>query len=247
MQSLISSPRATILNLIFLHLYPGAIILAAYVVLAPIMISYHFPGLAALLLAELFILAPLELGHIANWNVRGIKEKLKKEIGFTWRPAWWKLTLWSLLGLLVCAIVYAPMFVAGLWLKNEIFSWLPGWFLEPGFEASARTALIITFNLGIVIDGFIGPIVEEIYFRGYLLPRMQWLGNLAPIINAILFTLYHFWQPHNYAAILMVSLVLSYAAWWKKSIWLSACIHCLMNILGSTTGLFAAIGGVVPY
>jgi uncharacterized protein len=37
--------------------------------------------------------------------------------------------------------------------------------------------------------------VEEFYFRGYLLPRLSRFGNWAPLINAVLFSLYHFFTP----------------------------------------------------
>ncbi len=223
-------------RLVALHLYPGLIILVFYVLVAPIVVSHGFPGMLALLAAELFILVPIGFAHLLDWKTP-----------FSYRPATGKLILWSLLGFVACLVLYAPMFTVGLWARTHLFYWLPSWFYDPGFSWASQNALITTFALGILIDGVVGPVVEELYFRGYLLPSMSGLGNMAPLINAALFTVYHFWQPHNYPGIFAVALILSYAAWWKKSVWLSIGIHCLVNIVGSATGLMAAIGGVKPY
>ena len=37
--------------------------------------------------------------------------------------------------------------------------------------------------------------VEEMYFHGYLLPRISRLGAWAPLVNTVLFSLYHFFTP----------------------------------------------------
>jgi membrane protease YdiL (CAAX protease family) len=45
--------------------------------------------------------------------------------------------------------------------------------------------------LGLVLSGVVAPVVEEMYFRGYLLPRLSRLGRWAPVLNVTLFALYH--------------------------------------------------------
>ena len=224
------------LRLVALHLYPGVIILGFYLLFAPFVVRHGFPGMLALLAAEIVVLLPIGWMHLRKWKTP-----------FDSRLPAGKLVMWTLIGFVACIVLYAPMFPAGLWARTHLFSWLPGWFYDPGFSWASKNALILTFSLGMIIDGVLGPVVEELYFRGYLLPSMSRFGNAAPLVNSVLFTLYHFWQPHNYAGIFAVSLVLAYAAWWKKSVWLSMGIHCLVNITGSLTGLLAAIGGVKPY
>jgi uncharacterized protein len=39
----------------------------------------------------------------------------------------------------------------------------------------------------LTFDGLAFPILEEVYFRGFLLPRMSYLGALAPAVSALLF------------------------------------------------------------
>ena len=55
--------------------------------------------------------------------------------------------------------------------------------------------LIPAAVLLVLINGIAGPIVEEMYFRGYLLPRLERFDKWAPLINLSLFSLYHFWAP----------------------------------------------------
>jgi membrane protease YdiL (CAAX protease family) len=50
-------------------------------------------------------------------------------------------------------------------------------------------------GLGDVVNAVAGPVVEEVYFRGYLLPRISRFGAWAPLINTVLFSVYHFFTP----------------------------------------------------
>jgi membrane protease YdiL (CAAX protease family) len=49
--------------------------------------------------------------------------------------------------------------------------------------------------LQVVSSGLVAPVVEELYFRGYLLPRIDRLGIWAPLIGALLFASQHVWTP----------------------------------------------------
>lgn len=51
---------------------------------------------------------------------------------------------------------------------------------------------IFATSTGYVI---LGPLIEELYFRGSLLPRLARFGFWAPLINVSLFSLYQFWTP----------------------------------------------------
>jgi len=121
----------------------------------------------------------------------------------------------------------------GVWLRETVFTWLPGWYFDPGFDQAVRQLLILTVLLAIISDGIVAPLLEEIYFRGYLLPRMKDLGWIGPVLNSVLFTLYHFWQPHNYLGIFFVSLVISLAVWRTGNLKLGIAIHCSINLLSS--------------
>ncbi|HXL59059.1 MAG TPA: CPBP family intramembrane glutamic endopeptidase, partial [Chitinophagaceae bacterium] len=84
-----------------------------------------------------------------------------------------------------------------------------------------------------MLNGFLAPYVEEIYFRGYLLPRMAAWGKWAFVLNAILFSLYHFWQPYIYLTLILSLLPMTYMVWKTKDLRLGILTHCLLNIIGA--------------
>ena len=72
----------------------------------------------------------------------------------------------------ICSVLlYPPLdeFFIG-----RVFSWLPGWFFfAEDFARYSTAALFTTWVFGLVVNGVAGPLVEEVYFRGYLLPRIS--------------------------------------------------------------------------
>lgn len=232
------------LTQLYYHFYPGLAILIAYILAGPWIVGMGYPGLTTLLLAELIILAPIGLGHLV-WHSRnsGSGQGFKALIPFIKKLRMAQYFKWSLLGILACTLVYLPLYPLGLYLREQLFSWLPEWYFNPVYGSADTKLIARVFLAGIFIDGIIGPVVEEIYFRGYLLPRMAYLGKWAPIINGLLFGLYHFWQPHNYLAIIAIGMVLSYIVWKKQNVYLGILIHCSLNILGALTAYLAASNG----
>ena len=75
----------------------------------------------------------------------------------------------------------------------------------------------------------IGPVVEELYFRGFLLPRMEQLGRWAPLVNASLFSIYHFWSPWQLMARILGIGPMVYAVRWKRNVYLGMAVHCSLN------------------
>ena len=82
------------------------------------------------------------------------------------------------------------------------------------------------------LNGIAGPLVEELYFRGYLLPRIPSRRGWAPLINVILFSLYHFFSPWQNVTRIVALIPLVYTVAWKRNIYLSIFTHCILNTLG---------------
>ena len=93
--------------------------------------------------------------------------------------------------------------------------------------------LKITLVLFFIFNGLLGPIVEEIYFRGYLLPRMGVFGKFAPLINMIIFSIYHFFSPLQNISRIIGFTPMVYAVWINKDIKIGIIVHCLINIIGN--------------
>lgn len=120
--------------------------------------------------------------------------------------------------------------------RKALFSWLPEWF-DIGYylmypHMYKTRVRIFTWCLGILLAAVIGTLVEEFYFRSYLLPRMSALKWAAPLVGIILMSLYHLWSPWLFFLRKIAMLPMVYAVWWKKNIYIGIYAHCLLNLIG---------------
>lgn len=137
-------------------------------------------------------------------------------------------------------ILYPPLdtFFIGVF-----FSWLPEWFFfTDDFGRYTTGALLFTWALGLVLNAFAGPVVEELYFRRYLLPRISRFGVPAPVMNAVLFSLYHFFTPWQNVGRIVGLLPMVYAVWWKRDIRIGIAVHCLSNLFSMLALLPVMLG-----
>ena len=217
---------------IVLHLLPGALGTLVYVFLAPIFIKNGYPAMLALLIAVGILTLPLQVGYLLiqrrntdDQPVIGLRASLPK-----WQYIIFPLgmVIWGFLA--SGALSLLDISVAKAW-----FSWLPDWFYifdVEQFKVFSREALMITFWIGLVVNGFVAPIIEEFYFRGHLLPRLSGPGNWSPLINISLFSLYHFWSPWQIISRIIWLLPWGYIVWRKKNIYLMMIAHVTANTLG---------------
>ena len=222
-------------TLLALFLVPGALMTVVYVVIAPFIETAGFPPIAALLVAILIVLVPFELGVILRASL-GRPGGIRSVIPYR-RPLPFRDWLW-----LVPVLIIAEFIGFGLSMAIEpriidsLFGWLPDWFVRPidpdRVGEYSREAWLVTLAAYLVLNGLLGPIVEELYFRGYLLPRMEWMGRWAPLVNVSLFSLYHFWSPWQVLGRILGLGPTVYAVRWKENVYLGMVVHCTGNILG---------------
>lgn len=228
------------------HFYIGVLITVFYVIAGPVVVTQGYPGLAPLLLAELFILAPVGMAHLL-FKAKSLTGRydLSSVIVYTNKISARSMVLWSLGGILLVILIYVPLYPVGMFFRTSVFAWLPEWYFNPSFGSTDAALIAKIFLAGIFVDGLVGPIVEELFFRGYLLARMEHLKGWAPILNGALFGIYHFWQPHNLLAIIGVGIVLSYVVWKTRNVYLGIIIHCTINLLGAIGGYMAVSQGLM--
>ena len=99
---------------------------------------------------------------------------------------------------------------------------------------------MITAILNLVLNGIAGPVVEELYFRGYLLPRLSRLKGWAALMSVLLFSLYHFFTPWQNVIRIIALVPMVYAVWWKRNIYLGMIVHCVGNTFGAI-GMLALV------
>jgi membrane protease YdiL (CAAX protease family) len=62
-----------------------------------------------------------------------------------------------------------------------------------------------------------------------LLPRIDRFGRGAPVLETLMFTLYHFHSPWHYPAIFLGFLPVTWMAWRKRSLYISLTAHLIIN------------------
>lgn len=222
---------------------PTTVISLAYMVLG------HFckiPHILLFCILGTVTLVPIEVGFIISAS--------KKEYGtYSFKSAFAgqeKMSLWKTI-LIACvffglagllSLYIAPIenqFVAEI--RANVLSYLPVGFDWTNYEylrSFSRPILILTCVYYGVFNVLIGPITEELFFRGYLTSHFEKQSSFTPILIAILFSAYHFWLPFNNVFRILAFVPVAYLAYRKRNIYISMLFHCICN-------LFSVIGFVL--
>lgn len=119
-------------------------------------------------------------------------------------------------------------------LRNCLLSHLPTGFDWTNYEylkTFSKPILIVACIYYFAFNVFVGPITEELFFRGYLTSHYNKQTAFTPILIAILFSLYHFWLPFNNVFRILVFAPVAYVAYKKKNIYISMLFHCMCNLI----------------
>jgi len=219
---------------ILLHLLPGAALFGCVVGAAAIGIE----PVVALLFGIGLVIAPLELGYLFvqgkrrnhRWSLAGVvdyDERFSARQIARWTAP---LVLWWILVLAISIALLDP------WLADTVFAWYPESIrnmatLDATGNTPATWVLAIGFAVALALNGVLGPVAEELYFRGHLLPRIDRLGRAAPVLNTVLFSLYHFWSPWQNLARVVGLLPWVYVVWRTRSVQLSIAVHVTANTI----------------
>ena len=224
----LSKPQA-----IFYHRYPGIIIVLSFAVLTPILAAHDYPPQLGILASIILVAIPLFISHLnwakkkenrqSFWQLNGYKNKLSNG----------KLVLYSLALVVFMFLVWGITQPLDKIISQKLLAWLPAWFTVQDFQNYSREIIVLTLVVNLLVNGFLAPFIEEFYFRGYLLPRMAAWGKWAFVLNALLFSLYHFWQPYVYLTLILSLLPMTWLVWKTRDLRLAILTHCLLNIIGA--------------
>lgn len=149
--------------------------------------------------------------------------------------------LW-VLGLIILVLVtYFGLGFTGGWVKSvPIFAPREAWppefgpdgtnNLSPGIfmgsPLKGEWPLVLTY----IVGWFFNVVGEEFWFRGYILPRQELaFGKAAWLVNGLMFTFNHLWQPWILIAILPTSLLLACVVQRRRNTWIGIIQHGLVN------------------
>jgi uncharacterized protein len=223
---------------IILHLLPGILIGVAFFLIGPSIQSRNFPPFVAQSIADLVVLTPFVLGILFYL---GYKKNGRLSLNgiVLYRE---KVSLGSYL-------LYVPIvfFAAGLipllapvsnFIFDRFFSWWPSAYnLMPDLSLFSRSTLIISYMVNFLVISLLAPILEELYFRGFLLPRLSRFGVWAVPIQSVLFAFFHVWTPWMVVARSIGLLPFIYIAQKKQNIYIGMIAHILANTLDVIAGV----------
>jgi len=225
--------KHTILQSITLHLAPGILIGVFYFLIRQPLQNLGYPSIFGLILAIVFVLVPVELGYLFLKGKQATgRYTLDGLISYRTSIPWWQSIVWILAALALMGGIFTLLKPVDNILMEELFFWMPT--LDSGLAGSySKTALIITYVIFSFFGVIVGPLVEELYFRGYLLPRIP--VKYSELFHSFLFAAYHVWTPWMFITrtVGMLPLIIAVK---KKNIYIGIVVHILLNSLDVIAG-----------
>lgn len=182
---------------LLMHVFPGALVTVVFIILKPLFEPSGYPPLLSFLLAILLVNLPFMLGVLLNEGKK-LNGRFSLEGAGQYREKV-SLSTFVLVFIGTFVVVFLLISVAtpiSTMLADGFFSWLPDWFFfeeQTQYDAYAKNILVTVFTLHLIITSVALPWVEELYFRGYLMPRISRYGIWAPLLGGLFFGLYHVW------------------------------------------------------
>jgi membrane protease YdiL (CAAX protease family) len=230
---------------ILLHLLPGVGLLLVPLLIMPLVRYWGYPPIFAGSLSILVVLLPWEIGYLlflgrqrnGHWSLAGIVRYQEP------------MPLWQYL-LFVPLLVFWFFTATSMW--NQLLptittslKWLPAWVVDPlpfGETGTYSASILLTSALfRLVCSGLIAPVGEELYFRGYLLPRIDRLGYWAPLLNVVLFASQHYWTLLANPGRVIALFPLVFVVWWKRNIRVGMIVHLILNVVAVILPLLALL------
>ena len=180
--------------------------------------------------ANILVLIPVQLGWLyylakkrrnRGWSLEGV-------VVYDRPVSWSRYFVWVPVILVPTAIIFVALEPITHWLETT----LVGVSVLAKYQVTGSPEAVgIVLIAHIVLTGILVPITEELYFRGYLLPRMpSQFGRLRPAAHSLLFSVYHFDTPWMIPVRTLGLLPLVYTTLHTRSVRPGIVAHCLVNL-----------------
>lgn len=221
------------------HLLPGILAGLVYFLIVPFVRAQGYPTVIALIMAGALVLTPLEMGILVYLSRKNNQRLFDGFLAYLQPLPVGQYLIWVLIIVISTGLIIT-LFTPLTDLLLGLFSWMPDEFrLDMGLSGEySKSILILTYGWVLIFVVLIGPIVEEFYFRGFLLPRMpKKLRAWTPLIHSFLFAIYHTWTPWMAVARTAGLLPFVYIVKQKRNLWLGVIAHCLLNSIDFFMGV----------
>lgn len=244
--NLIKENNISLKKLFGLIFIPTTILTITYVIVGSL--QQTIPSILLFFLLATLILFPIELGVVLRSSKKEYGSYSLKSAFIDYeKMSWWKIFLYGFVlfgfaGLMTVIItpleqiLTAPLADRFANILPEYFNWYNMDLLK-GYSSNIIMVTVVAFFIFNVI---VGPIVEELFFRGYLTSKISRYGKWAPLIVTVLFSAYHLWLPFNNLFRIAIFFPAAYIAWKKKNIFITIAFHIFCNLF-STISIIIAI------
>lgn len=219
---------------IILHLLPGILVGCFYLLARQPVVNMGYPSIIALILAYAFILIPVELGYLLYQGKKKTgRRTLQGIISYRNPIPWWLYLVWALIIFIATGAIVTLLKPVDAFLQGRLFFWMPD--INYGLDSNySRKTLIVTYSMVFIYVAVLTPLVEELYFRGYLLPRMK--GKYTPLFHSFLFAAQHILEPWMIITRTLGFLPILFGVK-KKNIYVGVIVHILCNMTNVVTGI----------
>lgn len=241
------SKNMTIPKLFLVTLVPSAIFTILYFALG--MVWQGIPSIALFFILSTLTLFVFELAVVLTANKREYG-RIGLQIVFSKckKMPWWKIFLYGFVLFTIAGIMSVTVGALEDWIfatpSKCLYAILPEYFNWSNFEfvkQYPKSIVVFTAILYFIMNVLICPIIEEIYFRGYLTEKMKRYGIAAPILVSVAFSFYHWWLPFNNIFRICTFAIAFIVAYKKENIYISMAFHCFCNLFSTISFIVALL------
>ncbi len=224
---------------VLLQLLPGITTTAVFVLVAPFVRGLGWPVFFTLAIAIAFGEVPASWIVMARQVRRETGSSFRVRAAFPWHEdvPWWLYLVGGVPLIVISMVVMVGVAPSiGGPIRRKLFGWIPESMvmeLNPEtFSSLPEGVLVAMWLVGLIVLAILGGVTQELYSRGFLLPRTENLGAVvAPPLNALAFGVFHLIAPWNWIPFALMALPWSYLVWWRRSIRIGLFIHVGMLLL----------------
>jgi len=220
------------LQKLYLYFLPG-LVPTLLLILLYYLTGKKLPSITLLVVLDFLITIPLMLWLIG----RHTGQPFGLQIVWNIFKAQNTVPFWTATGLIALSLFWAlGIFILmkpiQLFLEQQVFAWIPNWF-TPALQPSEQAQSILKWSWFLMIPfSILMPTMEEVYFRGFLLPRESLTDWRAPLLNTVLFCAYHLWSPSVFLTRVVATFPMNFFVWKYQNLFLSIIPHVLLNLVG---------------
>lgn len=224
---------------IILHLLPGILGGLVYFLAAPYVKDHGYPTVSALILAGALVITPIEMGILFYLSRKNNQRLFDDFLAYQQPLPLWQYIIWVIIIIILSGLIMTLFTPLTDYLEG-LFNWIPNdLILDMGLSGDyTKSILTVTYGFILFFVVLIGPVVEELYFRGFLLPRMpKKLRGWTPITHSALFAIYHTWTPWMAVARTAGVLPIIYSVKYKRNLFIGIIAHCILNSIDFFLGV----------